>query len=156
MIPLDCSKKRKLWELYDVGGKYYNSDYNFYVSSLKKDYANNKCGSNVLLEDCVYLEEKITNTLNEISALMKYQKLEQIEGKKSELEILKSNFKNKGCVKEIEKYMQSEMGQVIDVYSGLDKERITENTTYEKNKRIFIGASILILGVTIVLINKKK
>lgn len=156
MIPLDCSKKRKLWELYDVGGKYYNSDYNFYVSSLKKDYANNKCGSNVLLEDCVYLEEKITNTLNEISALMKYQKLEQIEGKKSELEILKNNFKNKGCVKEIEKYMQSEMGQVIDVYSGLDKERITENTTYEKNKRIFIGASILILGVTIVLINKKK
>jgi hypothetical protein len=155
MIPLDCSKKRKLWELYDVGGKYYNSDYNFYVSTLKKDYANNKCGGNVLLEDCVYLEEKILNITNEISASIKYGKLDN-ESKNAELQNLKSDFKNKGCVKEIEKYMQSEMGQVIDVYSGLDKERITQNTDYEKNKRIFIGGSILILAVTIVLINNKK
>jgi hypothetical protein len=155
MIPLDCSKKRKLWELYDVGGKYYNSDYNFYVSTLKKDYANNKCGSNVLLEDCVYLEEKILNITNEISASIKYGKLDN-ESKNAELQNLKSDFKNKNCVKEIEKYMQSELGEVIGVYSGLDKERITQNTDYEKNKRIFIGASILILGVTIILINKKK
>lgn len=156
MIPLDCSKKRKLWQLYDVGGKFYHSSYNSYVSSLKKVYENNKCGSNVLLEDCVYLEEKIANKLTEISALVKYQRLGEVEGKTAELQNLQNDFKNKGCVKEVEKYKQSELGQVIDIYSDLDKQRITENTTYEKNKRIFIGASFLILGLTIVLINKNK
>jgi hypothetical protein len=69
--------------------------------------------------------------------------------------LLKKEFSDLGCAKKIEEKKQAVVKNVVNTFTTLDTSRITENTTYERNKKIFFGTSILLIGLSIFLTNKK-
>ena len=68
----------------------------------------------------------------------------------------KKTFANKGCVQILEKYRQTELGKVVDKFSGLDKARIEFDSIYQRNQRVFFGGLILVAGVVIFTMFSKK
>jgi hypothetical protein len=65
-------------------------------------------------------------------------------------------YENKGCVKVIEQYRQSELAKVTKKFSGLDKARIEEESKYQTKQRIFFGGLVLIAGVVIITMFGKR
>jgi len=62
----------------------------------------------------------------------------------------RKQFDDNNCAQLIEKNRQSELGVVIDKFSGLDKARIEATSIYERNQRIFFGGLVLIGGIVII------
>ena len=156
MNPIECQSKKNEWEAYDVGGQYYNlADYTSYVSKLKKEYENGGCGKDTAMEKCQYLESYIFNMTNAFDAKLQQGNITGASSFNTPLYLLKKDFNDLGCAKKIEEKKQVVLKNVLNTFSSLDTSRINENTTYERNKRIFFGASILLIGLSIFLTNKK-
>lgn len=68
----------------------------------------------------------------------------------------RKQFDDNNCTQIIEQYRQSELGIVIDKFSGLDKLRIEAESIYERNQRIFFGGLVLIGGIVIITMFGKK
>ena len=64
-------------------------------------------------------------------------------------------LKKLDCAKKLEEYKQVAVKSTIDKYSSLDEERIQAEIKYQENLRIFMGASVLVLALTIILVNRK-
>jgi hypothetical protein len=156
MNPIQCQSKKNEWEAYDVGGQYYNlGDYTSYVFKLKKEYENGGCGKDTAMEKCQYLESHISNMTNAFDAKLQQGNITGASSFNTTLYLLKKEFNDLGCAKKIEEKKQVVLKNVLNTFSALDASRINENTTYERNKRIFFGASILLIGLSIFLTNKK-
>jgi len=69
---------------------------------------------------------------------------------------IRKEFDDKNCTQLIEKYRQSELGNVASKFSGLDKARIEEESKYVRNQRIFFGGLVLLGGVVIITMFGKK
>lgn len=157
MTPIECQAKKTRWEAYDVGGKFYNlADYTSYVDGLKKEYEDGGCGKDTAMEKCQYLEAYISNVRNSISASTQQGNLNYVSANTKVLDSLKKEFSDLNCIKKIEEKKQEVVKNVTNTFTSLDTSRITENTTYERNKRIFFGVSVLLVGLSMFLINKKK
>ena len=57
--------------------------------------------------------------------------------------------------KKIEENKQLAVKSTIDKYTTIDEERIQAESKYQANVRVFIGASVLVLALTIILVNRK-
>jgi hypothetical protein len=68
----------------------------------------------------------------------------------------RKEFNDNNCTQIIEKYRQSELGDVVSKFSALDKARIEAESIYERNQRIFFGGLVLIGGVVIITMFSKK
>lgn len=153
---IDCQTLRNKWEMYDVGGRLYksdNRDWTFYVDNLKKQYADKGCGKDVLMEKCLEKEAVLTNIRN--SAF----KSNAFDNSDMTLQVLNQEnqkFKDLGCVKKIEENRQVAVSKTIDKYSELDKQRIQSDSQYQVKVRIFMGASILLIGLTTIFLLSKK
>jgi hypothetical protein len=75
---------------------------------------------------------------------------------KENLDQARKLYENKGCVKVIEQYRQSELAKVTKKFSGLDKARIEEESKYQTKQRIFFGGLVLIAGVVIITMFGKR
>jgi predicted Zn-dependent protease len=116
-----------------------------------------KCGSyDPKILECISLnsemQSKIINFSNE--SLLSSDKYKTTT--KQQVEDIKKAFNDKGCIKIIEQYRQAELGKVVSKFSDLDKARITAESIYERNQRIFFGALVLIGGVVIITMFSKK
>ena len=69
---------------------------------------------------------------------------------------LRKEFNDNNCTQLIEKYRQSELGNVVGKFSTLDKARIEAESIHERNQRIFFGALVLLGGVVIITMFSKK
>jgi hypothetical protein len=68
----------------------------------------------------------------------------------------RKEFNDNNCTQLIEKYRQSQLGDVVSKFSALDKARIESESIYERNQRIFFGGLVLIGGIVIITMFSKK
>ena len=103
---------------------------------------------------------RINSRLQSVIALQGAKSLSPFETKMTDytqqIASAKKEFDDNNCTKIIEQYRQSELGTVIDKFSGLDKTRIEAESIYERNQRIFFGGLILVSGIVILTIFGKN
>jgi hypothetical protein len=106
--------------------------------------------------DCIQLNTKIDvgNATLGNQALMYFDSDKTFN--KESLDKDKKDFADKGCVKLIEQYRQSELGKVAQKFSGLDKARIESESKYQQKQRIFFGGLVLLAGVVVITMFSKK
>ena len=153
-IPLsNCQSTRDRWEKYGTNPP---KNLETYVQTIKKSYQDGGCGKDVLLEKCKYLEDYIQNLRddNEKNAYLD-GKSWIIESNLKTIAEKEEELKKLDCAKKLEEYKQVAVKSTIDKYSSLDEERIQAEIKYQENLRIFMGASVLVLALTIILVNRK-
>lgn len=142
------------------------------IAKLKNDIKLNDCANDPSVkkyrrEKCLGLNEKITQYTSTIAS----DYLKSLNSKddggfnlnafyadnlKIALEDAKKDFITYNCVKEVEASRQEVVGSIASEFSAYDKERIEAESIYERNKRIFIGASVLIFGLALIMTFKKS
>jgi hypothetical protein len=142
------------------------------IAKLKNDIKLNDCANDPSVkkyrrEKCLGLNEKITSYTSTIAS----DYLKSLNSKddggfnlnafyadnlKIALEDAKKDFITYNCVKEVEASRQEVVGSIASEFSAYDKERIEAESIYERNKRIFIGASVLIFGLALIMTFKKS
>jgi hypothetical protein len=111
--------------------------------------------------DCKELNieiENLTHTIatNEILAINNGSLRTKIDQDKKRLTALKLDFDTYGCIVLLEKERQKELVTIKEKYSGLDEERITTESTYQRNKKVLFAGIVLLSALAIMLAVKKK
>lgn len=112
---------------------------------------NQKCGMyDPKVLDCIYLKSDldVKTSLYGNQSLMYFESGKTFQ--KESLDQARKLYEDKGCVKIIEQYRQSELGKVAEQFSGLDKARIEEQSKYQTKQRIFFGGLVLIAGLVVI------
>jgi neutral trehalase len=141
------------------------------LQTIKDKVQSNNCttDSSVKLynrQRCLDLDKKITNQIDLINNMgRRLLQLDvtqnvslnyQIDAQKKLLQDMKSEYDKNGCLLEVEAKKQETVMGVIDEYTAFDKARIEAQSIYERNKKVFYGSMVLILGFTLILTFKKK
>lgn len=110
---------------------------------------------------CVLVDAQITELTRLIAtqstlALTDNRIYAQIDIWKKQLAQLKADFNLNGCVSKLEEVKQATVKEVIDTYQNINKERIDAVSTYERNKRVFFGAFVLITALALIITSEKK
>lgn len=118
---------------------------------------NQKCGMyDPKVLECIQLNADVQAK----TSLLSNQSLMYFESEKTfnkeSLDKAKKTFADKGCLKIIEQYRQSELGKVAGKFSALDKARIEEESKYQMKQRIFFGGLVLIAGIVVITMFGKK
>ena len=131
----------------------------FNISILSPDFGTKEYRDKYNKECSIYDEKELecVRLNSSLQSLIQYAgakslspfDAERIDYTKS-IASLRKQFDDKNCTQLIERYRQSELGIVIDKFSGLDKTRIEAESIYERNQRIFFGGLILISGIAII------
>jgi hypothetical protein len=157
MTPVQCQRNRTQWEAYEVGGSQYDKvsalTRSSEISKFKKIYSDGGCGKDILMEKCLELEATLTN-IREKESIDNQQRDSFSYG--YTIASIKKNFTSLGCEKKIEESRQVVVGNVINKYSELDKQRIEADSKYQLKIRIFIGASVLLVGLALMITSKRK
>lgn len=61
-----------------------------------------------------------------------------------------------GCISKVESIRQKELGEVIENFTEIDKDRIESKTSLEVKKRTIIGGSVLVLALLMIIFLTKK
>jgi hypothetical protein len=129
---------------------------------LKKDtqdylekYISLGCGKDIIAEKCVYTDSQIKSLTSMIASI--YQQpsynsrgLVSPETLKVKLNEHKLFFDTNGCAKKIEEVASEETSKVISQFTNLDTARITADTTYQVQQRVFFGGLVLVAGLVII------
>lgn len=157
---INCQKLRINWEQYE--SENFNSvnpfaSKNFEtIKYLKKKYDDEKCGKDVLMEKCLERENYINGIREAISVKTQQGNLNYTDAMSKVVFEEKNKFSKLGCEKKIEQSRQVAVSDTINKYSKLDKERIESDSKYQVKVRVFIGASVFLIGLTIMIIFKRK
>jgi hypothetical protein len=65
-------------------------------------------------------------------------------------------FEDKKCGAKIGEFRADNIKSITDVYSGMDKQRIEEDSKYQAKQRIFFGALVVLGAVLMVTMFGKK
>ena len=153
MIQLsECQGLRNEWEVHGTNPP---KALETLVQKLKNKYQDGGCGKDVLLEKCKWKEAQIQNIRNDIEEATYQNTPWRVESYSKSLAEAEEEFKRLGCVKKIEENKQVAVKSTIDKYTTIDEERIEAESKYQANVRVFIGASVLVLALTIILVNRK-
>lgn len=149
MIPLhECSALRDAWEQYGTNPP---KGLETIVNKYKKQYQDGGCGKDVLMEKCFGIEKYIKNLRDSIAESTTQGNLPFVEASYPVLVSQKNKFSSLGCEKKVEQYKQTFIKTAVDKYTTLDEQRIEAESKYQANVRIFIGVSILVIGLTVIL-----
>jgi|688.fasta_scaffold04758_40 hypothetical protein len=153
MIKLsECQSSRNEWERHGTNPP---KELQIYVQNIKKKYQDAGCGKDVLLEKCKWQEAYIQNIRNSIEEFTYQNNPSRVQASSKSLAEAEAELKKLDCAKKIEENKQVAVKSTINKYSALDEERIQAEIKYQTNVRIFIGASVLVLALTIILVNRK-
>jgi hypothetical protein len=155
---IDCQVLKMRWEDYDVGGKFYGlggSDFTEIVNRWKKEYADKGCGADPLLEKCSERELYIQNLQNKITEKNQQNDIGQASRWTEVLNQETKKFSDLGCNAKIQESRNIVLGEKINKYTTLDKQRIEAESKYQANKKIFIGGSFILVAVALIVILKK-
>lgn len=120
-----------------------------------QSYINMGCGKDLIAEKCVYADSQIkslTSTIASIYQQPSYNTRELIspESLKVKLNEHKLFFETNGCAKKIEEVASVETSKVINQFTALDTARITADTTYQVQQKVFFGGLVLVAGLVII------
>ena len=142
---------------YDVGGRLADvGNYTELVKKLKSKYNDSGCGKDPLMEKCLERELYIQNLQNNIYALNQQNKTVESSAWTKVLEEETKKFSDLACNSKIQENRNIVLGEKINKYTELDKQRIEAESKYEANKKIFIGGSFLLVAIAIILVIKVK
>ena len=132
--------------------------YNKKVEDAEAEYSR-ECGMYDEKESkCININSQLQQQiqLKGASALSPFESSTKQYDSTSAIARLRKEFDDNNCTQLIEKYRQSELGDVVGKFSALDKARIEAESIHERNQRIFFGALVLLGGVVIITMFSKK
>ena len=120
------------------------------LAEMQTEYSK-KCGMYDEKElNCIRINSQLQSVI-QIAGAKALSPFESERGNYAEqIARYRKQFNDNNCTQLIEKYRQSELGNVIEKFSGLDKARIEAESIYERNQRIFFGGLVLIGGIVII------
>jgi hypothetical protein len=65
-------------------------------------------------------------------------------------------FNDSGCYAKIQQSRNVVVEEKLDKYATLDKQRIEAESKYQANKKIFIGVSVILVAVALVVVIKSE
>lgn len=149
----DCHNTKMRWKEYEVGGRNYKAGFNEnIVAKWKKEYADGGCGADPLLEECKWRELYLSNVRNAISVASQQNNIGYVEATSKVLEAENKKFNDLGCSAKINEQKSGALQEKIKEYSALDKERIEAESKYEARKKIFIGGSVILIGLALIVV----
>lgn len=154
---IECNQQRMNFEQYDVGGKLANlGNYTEFVKVLKDKYNNSGCGKDPLMEKCLERDLYIRNLQNTITQKNQQNNIPQASAWTKVLAEETKKFNDLGCSGKIQEARGAVVEEKLSKYNALDKERIEAESKYQENKKIFIGASVLLITVALIVVIKSK
>lgn len=149
----DCHTTKMRWKEYEVGGRNYKAGFNEnIVAKWKKEYADGGCGADPLLEECLSKEQYLSNVRNAIFVGGQQNNILNVQLDSKILQDETKKFNDLGCPAKINEQKTGALQEKIKEYSGFDKERIEAESKYEARKKIFIGGSVILIGLALIVV----
>lgn len=151
----DCHTTKMRWKEYEVGGRLYGiggADYTNLVNKWKKEYTDGGCGADPLLEECLSKEQYLSNVRNAITVASQQNNMTYVESTSRVLQEETKKFNDLGCSAKINEQKSVALQGKIQEYSALDKERIEAESKYEARKKVFIGGSVILIGLALIVV----
>ena len=154
----DCYVTKMRWKEYEVGGRFYGlgGDYTSIINKWKKEYADGGCGADPLLEECLSKEQYISNVKNAIFTAGQQNNMSYVCAMSPVLAEKTKEFNDSGCYAKIQQSRNVVVEEKLDKYATLDKQRIEAESKYQANKKIFIGVSVILVAVALVVVIKSE
>lgn len=119
------------------------------------------CSKDPINHKCSELKARIDGLIslvatNEILALKDNRINSYLNSIKKELADAKLEFETNGCEAKLLDVKFQDTKNVIAEYSALDQARIDAETTYQKNKKIFLGVMVLLVGLFVIISKKSE
>lgn len=150
-----CQGIKNSWEQYEVGERLYGTgNYTSIINSLKKKYTDNGCGTDPLLEKCFEREAYISNIQNGITIASQQNEINQLSGLVQTLGEENKKFSDLGCAEKINQYKIGKVQNKTKEAYAFDQERIEAESKFEAKKRIFIGGSVVLIALGMMLLYK--
>lgn len=99
-----------------------------------KEYKAMNCGDNVLLENCSFYNYRLKQNTNN--------------------RYWQGWMDDNNCENFLSSNLTKTVSGVYDTYSARDKQRIEEESKYQRNKKIFIGGMVLLTVLGIIIVKK--
>jgi len=131
------------------------------LDALILDYNNTDCGIDIIMDRCLYINNQIETLTSDINYYTK-QAISNgsLQNKVDQLKYQLSDFKKEAsllnCVSKVEESRQSVVSNIIDQYSSFDKNRIESESKKQVQKRVIIGATVLMLSLFMIIKFSKK
>jgi len=152
-----CQQMRLDYEQYDVGGRLQNTgNYTELVKILKEKYNNSGCGKDPLMEKCLERDLYIRNLQNKITEKNQQNNIGEASAWTKVLAEETQKFNDLGCNAKIQEGRTVVVQEKLSKYTALDKERIEAESKYQANKKIFIGVSVILVAVALVVVIKSE
>jgi hypothetical protein len=149
----DCYTTKMRWKEYEVGGRnYIQGKHTALVETWKKQYADGGCGADPLLEECLSKEQYLSNVRNAISVAGQQNNISYVESTSRVLQDETKKFNDLGCTAKINEQKSGALQGKIQEYSAFDKQRIEAESKYEARKKIFIGGSVILVGLALIVV----
>jgi hypothetical protein len=151
----DCYTTKMRWKEYEVGGRFYGlggADYTNLVNKWKKEYADGGCGVDATLEECLSKEQYLSNVRNAISVAGQQNNISYVSAMSPVLAQKTKEFNESGCSAKINESKGIALQGKIQEYSAFDKQRIEAESKYEARKKIFIGGSVILVGLALIVV----
>jgi hypothetical protein len=125
-------------------------------TNAKKKYDASPCGKDPERDACIALQSGMTTTRASIAYFNSIRDYETANQRTASLEQSKKNFEDKKCGAKIGDFRADAIKSITDVYGGMDKQRIEEDSKYQAKQRIFFGALVVLGAVLMVTMFGKK
>lgn len=127
--------------------KQMESDY----QNQKKLYESSECMNSFEKNKCQYLYKNINSskTLNSVNKV--FETPQANKELQTRIDAMSLEYKNLKCDEIINKSRGEYISSVTDIFNTLDKKRIQSSSIYERNKRVFFGGVVLILGLALIM-----
>ena len=126
--------------------------------TAKKKYDASPCSTKKDSERdfCISLQAEIVSMRSTISYFYSIRDNEYAKIRTANLDALLKKFDDSKCGAKIAEFRADNIKSITDVYSGMDKQRIEEDSKYQAKQRIFFGALVFLGAVLIVTMFGKK
>jgi hypothetical protein len=124
--------------------------------TAKKKYDASPCGKDPERDACIALQSAMTMTRASIAYHNATRDYETANQRTASLEQSKKNFEDKKCGAKIGEFRADAIKSITDIYGGMDKQRIEEDSKYQAKQRIFFGALVFLGAVLMVTMFGKK
>ena len=124
--------------------------------TAKKKYDASPCGKDPERDACIALQSGMTTTRASIAYANATRDYESANQRTASLEKSMKIFEDKKCGAKIGEFRADAIKSITDVYGGMDKQRIEEDSKYQAKQRIFFGALVVLGAVLIVTMFGKK
>ena len=149
---ISCGKRIVQYKSYELGGNNYKN----IVAELKKKYFDAGCGIDAEIETCLNLQEQMDFYAEDSRQLAQEGNLYKAGISTNHLVEKRKEFNASNCSSLIAKRKEVFLNSEINKYQSLDSQRINAESKFQANKKFFIGASVLLIGVTLILVIKSK